>query len=180
MKQYGAIISSTFSPANIIMWECCHFLGRMWDSFSSHISNSGLLNEMYWIFVNTTLWLDTSVREVHIKDVHAYCHTSMTLLLFCSYMWASNYERLLCLSLVAWRFLESGLLSFISLQIFCGIKELILASKQWHSHISVIFCFILHVTQNLLKMFTSPNFCNLASNGTALFSLKGKFTLMFD
>jgi hypothetical protein len=41
-----------------------------------------------------------------------------------------------------------------------------------------VICFISHVTQNLLRMFTSPNFCKLASTGTALFSLKGKFTLM--
>jgi len=147
MKKYGAVISSTVHPANIIMWECCHFLGRMWNSFSSHISISGLHTEMYWIFVNITLWLDTTVREVHIKDGHAHCHTSMTWLLFCSYMWSSKYESLLCLSLVAWRLLESGLLSFISLQIFYEIKELIIPSKQWHSHISMIF--ISHVTQNM-------------------------------
>ena len=159
------------------MWECCHILGRMWNSFSSHISISGIHAEMYWIFVNITLWLDIVVREVHIKDVHAYCHTSMTWLLFCSYIWANNYESLLWLSLVAWRLLESGLLSFISLQIFCA-TEIILPSKQWHSRISVTFCFLSHVTQNLLRMFTSPNFCKLASTGTASFSLKGKFTLM--
>jgi hypothetical protein len=133
---------------------------------------------MYWIFVNTTLWLDTAVREVHFKDVRACCHTSMTWLLFCSYVWDNNYESLPCLSHVAWRLLESGLRSFISLQIFIGIKELILPSKQWNSHISVIFCFISHVTQNLLRMCTSSNFCELASTGTALFSLKGISTLM--
>lgn len=145
MKKYGAVISSTVRPANVIIWECCHFLGRMWNSFSSHISISGLHTEMYWIFVHTTLWADTTFREVHIKDIHAFCHTSMTWLLFCSYMWANNYESF-CSSLAAWRLLESWLLSFIDLQIFCGIKELILPSKQWHSHISVIFCFISHVT----------------------------------
>jgi hypothetical protein len=82
MKKYGAIISSTVCPANIIIWECCQVLGRMWNSFSSHLSISGLHTEMYLIFVNTTLWLDTIVREVRIKDVHAHCHTSMTWLLF--------------------------------------------------------------------------------------------------
>jgi hypothetical protein len=69
------------------------------------------------------------------------------------------------------------LTSFLhDLQIFCGIKELILPSKQWHLHISVIY-FSSHVTQNLLRMLTSPNFCKFASTGTALFSLKRKFTL---
>jgi len=92
MKKYGAVISSTVRPANVIMWECFHFLGMMWNSFSSHISISGLHNEMYWIFVHKTLWVDATCREVHIKDIHAYCHTSMTWLLFCSYMWANNYE----------------------------------------------------------------------------------------
>jgi len=141
MKKYGAVISSTVRPANIIIWECCQVLGRMWNSFSSHLSISGLHTELYLIFVNTTLWLDIIVREVCVKNVHAHCHTSMTWLLFCSYMWANDYESFFffCLSLVAWRLLESGLPSFISLQIFSGIKELILWSKQWHSHISVIF-----------------------------------------
>jgi hypothetical protein len=92
MKKYGAIIRSIVLPDNIIMWECCHFLGRMWNSFSSHISISGLHTEMYCTFVHKTLWVDSTFREVHIKDVHAYCHTSMTWLLFCSYMWANNYE----------------------------------------------------------------------------------------
>jgi len=92
MKKYGAIISSTVRPANIIIWECCQVLGRMWNLFSSHLSISGLHTELYLIFVNTTLWLDIIVREVRIKDVHAHCHTSMTWLLFCSYMWANDYE----------------------------------------------------------------------------------------
>jgi hypothetical protein len=52
------------------------------------------------------------------------------------------------------------ILQIVSLWIFCKIEELVLPNKHWHSHTSIVFHFVLHVTQNQLVIFVPPVYIN--------------------